>query len=389
MASDDEPDLLPPKKKAHTQNTTLRTEINGEEHEFEKHYHCSKRYLYTFRHWTKQFEGQKYQLLYRCSRRRTGCNATAILTYIPAHHDFGCEKFGGSLHTCGAPLGQICDHSIIELLKNRALALQLSCPYLPPMQIARQILFDANSEKGFEFQWSLSVQALRNFLVVNKRESVSHWLSRVTCPPISLVSDTDLRSFLQFALICNIKNKPSTIIGWGHPHFLLMARSGKLHYFIDGTFKCVPRDFKQLITILCFDERTKLFLPMFLVLAQSKDAEVYTNVLTLCQQACGFTMDPKSFTSDFEPGIYNSVKRHFPDTNVVGCLFHFVQALGRRLSKVHHIPIPIIHLLVAEPVGLCRLLTVIPIVDIETKGIPYIRAKLAECIDISGNLYTA
>lgn len=360
-------------------------EIDGLKHEFEMHYQCSKRFLYTFKHWSRGVSSLRYVLYYRCSKRWRGCNASVSLTYSPSDMDYSNETFGLSVHSCGEPLGKLCSTSVITELKSRALKLQLDRPYVAPTQIAREVLSAANLEQGFECQWSLSVSSLRQYLMNNKRESVNHWLSRVQNPPLSIVGDSDFRPFLQFVLTCNIKQKPSVLIGWGHPQALLMAKSGPMHFYIDGTFKCVPRGFKQLITILCFDDRTKLFMPLFFTLAQSKDAEIYSNLLYLCQQSCGYTMKPKTFTSDFEPGIYNSIKRHFPKTRVVGCLFHFVQALRRRLKKVHSIPDPIANVLIGDPAGLCRLLCVIPVDDIQTKGIPYIEMKLAECIDVTGN----
>lgn len=90
--------------------------------------------------------------------------------------------------------------------------------------------------------------------------------------------------------------------------------------------------------------------------------------------------------SDFELALLSAVKLHFPTAPIIGCLFHFLQSLRRRLEKIHNIPDNIARVLLGDQAGggLIKLLTIIPTDEILTKGIPYIQEKLAEVISIAG-----
>lgn len=86
-------------------------------------------------------------------------------------------------------------------------------------------------------------------------------------------------------------------------------------------------------------------------------------------------------TCDFEVGLLKACQTHFcgttqsPPARIVACLFHFKQALRRKMIELG-IPKPLIHSL-CKSNGLLELLTVIPPEDIITKGIPFIRSQLA------------
>ncbi|EGZ27081.1 hypothetical protein PHYSODRAFT_475293 [Phytophthora sojae] len=45
-------------------------------------------------------------------------------------------------------------------------------------------------------------------------------------------------------------------------------------------------------------------------------------------------MDPAFIACDFEQARMNAVKHQFPRAKVIGCLFHFKQALRRKMRKL-------------------------------------------------------
>ena len=87
-------------------------------------------------------------------------------------------------------------------------------------------------------------------------------------------------------------------------------------------------------------------------------------------------MQATTYTSDFEHGIMSSMKAEFPAGVAVGCLFHWKQAIKRKLVDFH-IPKHLIRMLIGTD-GVMNILTVIPIEEILTKGIPYCRCGFDE-----------
>ena len=72
----------------------------------------------------------------------------------------------------------------------------------------------------------------------------------------------------------------------------------------------------------------------------------------------------------------SSMKAEFPAGVAVGCLFHWKQAIKRKLVDFH-IPKHLIRMLIGTD-GVMNILTVIPIEEILTKGIPYCRCGFDE-----------
>jgi hypothetical protein len=104
------------------------------------------------------------------------------------------------------------------------------------------------------------------------------------------------------------------------------------HAYIDGTFCTVPNGYKQLIVIFIRDPNTGFAKLAVFCTINSKDQDVYellmTNLRTIVQEQFGeWKLD--FATVDFEDALVNGVKKAFPDITIVGCLFHFKQALWR------------------------------------------------------------
>ena len=74
----------------------------------------------------------------------------------------------------------------------------------------------------------------------------------------------------------------------------------------------------------------------------------------------------------------SSMKAEFPAKVVVGCLFHWKQAIKRKLVDFH-ISKNLICMLIGTD-GVMNILTVISIEEIMTKGIPYRRCGFDESL---------
>ncbi|RVD90514.1 hypothetical protein TUBRATIS_31300, partial [Tubulinosema ratisbonensis] len=96
-------------------------------------------------------------------------------------------------------------------------------------------------------------------------------------------------------------------------------------WVIDGTFKSVPKDFLQLITIhgVVFEKT----LPLAYILLKSKTESTYIHCFNILKKQT--LKSPKYIILDFEKALINSIKNVFTDSKVNLCLFHFGQSVWR------------------------------------------------------------
>jgi hypothetical protein len=218
--------------------------------------------------------------------------------------------------------------------------------------------------RGMPIQ-SHSTEYMKSLVHRTRNDEHGDWTGLIFKHPLSSASETDTRSFLQFYLQVLVDDVMTKIIGWGHPDLIHLMKYGPVYTFIDCTFNCCPKGFYQCMIIMVYDPSTNMYVPVFFVLLQTKKQLAYWHAISQCIATC-----------DFERGLINAVQDHFPDNPLVGCEFHWKQAIRRKLLDLR-IPKDIISRLV-DPEGLLNILTVIPINEIECKGIPYIRAHFDE-----------
>jgi hypothetical protein len=132
-----------------------------------------------------------------------------------------------------------------------------------------------------------------------------------------------------------------------------------MHYNIPG--------FTQLMIIMIYSQAHDIYVPIFYILLQSKDQVAYYLGLQMAINGSGWKLDAKTKTCDFERALLNAMNEQFPEseTPTVGCLFHFKQALRRKLIG-YRIPNEVIHHLMG-PNGLINILTIVPVDEIITK----------------------
>ena len=217
---------------------------------------------------------------------------------------------------------------------------------------------------------------LQNIVHYTRRKEFADWEGAISSFPLVLGSDDDDRLFLQFNATINLQNSLQKIIGWGHPDLIHLLKYGEVNTFVDCTFSCVPKGFEQCLIVMTYDPSTSLYVPIFYVLLQSKLENTYFHALQLCISSADWKFDAKTVTCDFEQGLLNAVKANFPLSPIVGCVFHWKQALRRKMLG-YRIPKDIISSLMSSD-GLINILTHCPIAEIETKAVPYIRENFNE-----------
>jgi len=146
-----------------------------------------------------------------------------------------------------------------------------------------------------------------------------------------------------------------------------------INVFIDGTFKCVPHPYYQLIVVMVYDTPLNLYIPVYYILTTSKTQWSYWSVLQEVMVNCEFKFNPSVIHCDYELALINAIGELFEGTAVVGCLFHFKQAILRKMKKLS---IPDEETSIAMKKGALDVLTIIPPGEIEGKGLSYVKSLL-------------
>lgn len=76
--------------------------------------------------------------------------------------------------------------------------------------------------------------------------------------------------------------------------------------------------------------------PVVFVLLPGKSEAIYTEVLAILKaeaRARKLTLCPETMMTEFETAAMNAYEFHFPCVRLVGCFFHFGQALYKRLKN--------------------------------------------------------
>jgi len=132
----------------------------------------------------------------------------------------------------------------------------------------------------------------------------------------------------------NDPNDPNKMLVFASDEDLrLLAESKIIH--VDGTFKVCPKQYSQLFTIHGVVE--SLVVPLVYALLPDKCRSTYFNLLTLIRTSIGnlgLALNPEVIVSDFEFGELEALRQHFPNARLVGCYFHFCQAVWRKVQEL-------------------------------------------------------
>ena len=104
---------------------------------------------------------------------------------------------------------------------------------------------------------------------------------------------------------------------------------------MDGTFGIVPDLFCQ--PYIIHNNHSNRVCADLYCLLPDKRTETYTRMFTLIIQRAlsyGYYFYPGTCMIDFELVRHNVIRTLFPDCIIKGCLFHFSQALWRKLQEV-------------------------------------------------------
>ncbi|EGZ11756.1 hypothetical protein PHYSODRAFT_517476, partial [Phytophthora sojae] len=156
----------------------------------------------------------------------------------------------------------------------------------------------------------------------------------IDVPPLALVAGTDL-TFFQFQHIYHEAGQLQRIIGWAHPRLLELLRYPGIQLFVDGTFCSVPRSFHQCVVVMLRDAASRVFIPVVYVLTTNRTIPTYNRLFRFVADAAGQPLRPAQVVVDFEQALIDAVGENFPTARVIGCFFHWKQAIRRRMIALH------------------------------------------------------
>ena len=222
------------------------------------------------------------------------------------------------------------------------------------------------------------LNALESLVHRERRKYHKHDMDVIMEHPVASIKDNDTRRFVKFnaKIDSPYTGETHTFIGFANPDLLLIPKHGfAMPHYIDCTYKSCPHGFVQCLIIMVYSQATGMYVPIWYILLDGASEWVYTTALRLAQIHCGPQGDMKAstVTTDFEKGLINAVKTVFPNAEIVGCLFHFFQALMRYWKDECRLPKNLGSLMCY----ISRLLTVVDPEEID-KAIAYCRAKINE-----------
>lgn len=105
--------------------------------------------------------------------------------------------------------------------------------------------------------------------------------------------------------------------------------------FMDGTYKCCPKFFKQLYTV--HGCKNGHYLPLIFVLLSGQSTVSYQQclmeILNLCTQK-GLQFSPKIVHVDFEEAMMKAIRQVLPTATIKCCRFHLGQAWWRKIQNL-------------------------------------------------------
>ena len=117
----------------------------------------------------------------------------------------------------------------------------------------------------------------------------------------------------------------------------LIDTDSKIHLFMDGTFRVVPKHFhndeKLLQLYIIHIVHDDVGYPLMYVLMQSKNFESYDLIFSYLSSFIKAD-NVELVMSDYEAASRKAVKKNFPTAKIEGCLFHYMAAISKMRRKL-------------------------------------------------------
>ena len=278
----------------------------------------------------------KDKVYYRCWRHREGCKMRA--TFELRQHQITLTGAGAHLVGCGIDNWRLASRKsdMLEQLKEKVANLagdRTATPQSIWHKICEELDGDLLLERPTLFP---------------TRNQVYNWIREVRGRTAGQGDDIlqlaqvpdELREGVTLPWMRYYSKLPARIM------FMLPKQENFLKnaeiWMVDGTFKCCPIGFEQMLNIMgCNDDQ---YLQCCHILVNGKNEITYRNALWQLFGDQDMTqLRVKWITIDFEPAMFHAlekISKHMDKVRgygitVKGCLFHFSQALYRQYQKLY------------------------------------------------------
>ena len=145
-----------------------------------------------------------------------------------------------------------------------------------------------------------------------------------------------LREFISFPIEGSNRDKQlkHEYIIWGNYINIMRIKVSK-YIFLDARFQHPP-EFYQMLILMCKDIVTKLKIPGLYILMKSKKEILYKLVfesLIHIELENSKRLNFEIIVTGHELGLIKSVNKFFPESQRIGCLFHYKQDILRNLKS--------------------------------------------------------
>jgi hypothetical protein len=277
---------------------------------------------------------------YRCSHYRMGCKAALSISHASGeitmmNHEHSCTPV-----VVNQSLGNSAPVNVSSEYIDEAIRVSLSQQGVTASRVwstVDQMITARHSAMPIVKPTKRAVIAAISR--VRREQGSGDLFEKIYRPQYYYLTEHCKRRFLQIVMKYplpsdSLSSQPHQLLLWSHPELLVMLRRESTKLFIDGTFYCVPKPFIQCVIILLYDAETDLFMPVSFALVDSKAQWTYWHLLHFLFVFTECKLDPKSVTCDFEVALFKAIREQFPTTNIIGCKFHFKQAIRRKLQEI-------------------------------------------------------
>ncbi|POM81144.1 Hypothetical protein PHPALM_923 [Phytophthora palmivora] len=180
---------------------------------------------------------------------------------------------------------------------------------LTPTEVWRTIRGQFYNDDNIIVQGATKKQVLGQLYRTRTKHFGRDVFRRIESEPLSDVKFSPGLKFFQFHFTYYQDEVLLRVIGWAHPQLMDRTKQRQCLVFVDATYRLVWIDvWKNDPTV----RASSTLHPMIL----------RRNTI------------PAHVVCDFELAMIKAVKNQFPESRIVGCLFHFKQAIRRKMLKI-------------------------------------------------------